>query len=112
MHTTLEPLDGTASAAVHRLKVYVRYDPQIDNTGGGGQTVALPNIAVIDPRRIASCTAAPEPRSSFVAESTPDQHHAARHQPGEQRHGAEQQQPVRRGAVVRRPEQRRESREP
>ncbi|MFZ0974048.1 MAG: glycoside hydrolase family 15 protein [Solirubrobacteraceae bacterium] len=48
MHTTLEPLPGTMAAAIGRLKVYVRYDAQIDNTGGGGQTNALPNNAVID----------------------------------------------------------------
>ncbi|HWD75500.1 MAG TPA: hypothetical protein VG371_10200 [Solirubrobacteraceae bacterium] len=49
MHTTLEPLDGTATAALDSLKVYVRYDAQIDNTGGGGTTNALPNNAVIVP---------------------------------------------------------------
>jgi glucoamylase len=49
MHTTLEPLHGTATATLHRLKVYVRYDAQIDNTGGGGKTNALPNTAVIVP---------------------------------------------------------------
>lgn len=48
MHTTLEPLPGTTAAGIHRLKVYLRYDAQIDNTGGGGQTNALPNNAVID----------------------------------------------------------------
>jgi glucoamylase len=48
MHTTLEPLGGTAAAALRRLKVYVRFDAQIDNTGGGGATNALPNNAVID----------------------------------------------------------------
>jgi glucoamylase len=49
MHTTLESLHGTPAAALHRLKVYVRYDAQIDNTGGGGATNALPNNAVIAP---------------------------------------------------------------
>jgi glucoamylase len=49
MHTTLEALHGTANAALHRLKVYVRYDAQIDNTGGGGKTNALPNNAVVNP---------------------------------------------------------------
>jgi glucoamylase len=49
MHTTLEPLHGTATAALDRLKVYVRYDAQIDNTGGGAKTNALPNNAVIVP---------------------------------------------------------------
>ena len=49
MHTTLEPLHGTATAALKRLNVYVRYDAQIDNTGGGGATNALANNAVISP---------------------------------------------------------------
>ena len=49
MHTTLAPLHGAATAALDRLKVYVRYDAQIDNTGGGGQTNALPNNAVVAP---------------------------------------------------------------
>ena len=48
MHTTLEPLPGTTTASLDRLKVYVRYDAQIDNTGGGGKTNALPNNALID----------------------------------------------------------------
>jgi glucoamylase len=48
MHTTLEPLHGTATAALRRLKVYVRYDAQIDNTGGGGTTNTLPNNAFIN----------------------------------------------------------------
>jgi glucoamylase len=49
MHTTLSPLRGTAPASLRNLKVYVRYDAQLDNTGGGGTTNALPNNAVIDP---------------------------------------------------------------
>ena len=48
IHTTLEPLGATTEAALSRLKVYVRYDATIDNTGGGGKTNALPNNAVID----------------------------------------------------------------
>jgi glucoamylase len=48
MHTTLEPLPGSPTASLRRLKVYVRYDAQIDNTGGGGKTNALANNAVID----------------------------------------------------------------
>ena len=43
MHTTLEPLGAASKAALRRLKVYVRYDATIDNTGGGGNTNALPN---------------------------------------------------------------------
>ncbi len=49
MHTSLEPLAGAPSTAIDHLKVYVRYDAQIDNTGGGGTTNSLPNNAVIDP---------------------------------------------------------------
>ncbi|HTU98063.1 MAG TPA: glycoside hydrolase family 15 protein [Solirubrobacteraceae bacterium] len=48
MHTTLEPLSGASRASLRRLKVYVRYDAQIDNTGGGGTSNALPNDATID----------------------------------------------------------------
>src|ERR1700756_1928492 len=48
MHTTLEPLPGTTTASLDRLKVYVRYDAQIDNTGGGGKNKALPNNALIN----------------------------------------------------------------
>jgi len=62
MHTTLEPLPGTTTASFHRLKVYVRYDAQIDNTGGGGKSNALPNDATIDPTTgalVASDTTAP-----------------------------------------------------
>ena len=33
---------------MRRLKVYVRYDATIDNTGGGGKTNALPNNAAIE----------------------------------------------------------------
>lgn len=48
IHTTLEPLGATPTAALSRLEVYVRYDATIDNTGGGGKTNALANNAVID----------------------------------------------------------------
>ena len=48
MHTTLEPLGAASKAALRRLKVYVRYDATIDNTGGGGKTNALPNNAAIE----------------------------------------------------------------
>ena len=37
VHTTLQPIGGDASA-VSKLKVYVRYDATIDNSGGGGTT--------------------------------------------------------------------------
>ncbi len=62
MHTSLQPLPGTSQAALDRLKVYVRYDAQIDNTGGGGQSNSLPNNATIDPATgalVASDTTAP-----------------------------------------------------
>jgi glucoamylase len=48
IHTTLAPLGATTPRALSRLKVYVRYDAMIDNTGGGGKTNALPNNAVTD----------------------------------------------------------------
>ena len=46
MHTALEP-DGTSSRALSQLRLYVRYDATIDNTGGGGPSNALPNDAAI-----------------------------------------------------------------
>ncbi len=53
MHTTLEPLPGTATVALQRLKVYVRYDAQIDNPGGGGKTNALPTTrSLTQPRTL------------------------------------------------------------
>ncbi len=48
IHTTLAPLGGATAGTLSRLKVYVRYDPTIDNTGGGGATNALPNNGAID----------------------------------------------------------------
>ena len=48
IHTTLEPLGAGRAAGLRRLKVYVRYDATIDNTGGGGTTNALPNNAALD----------------------------------------------------------------
>ncbi len=48
VHTTLEPLGGDRRS-VSRLRVYVRYDATIDNTGGGGTTNGGPNDATIDP---------------------------------------------------------------
>jgi glucoamylase len=47
IHTMLQPLGATPEASLSGLKVYVRYDATIDNTGGGGTTNALPNNAVI-----------------------------------------------------------------
>jgi glucoamylase len=61
IHTTLVPMSGDVSAA-HNLKVYVRYDATIDNTGGGGTANGGPNNATIDPATtalISSDTTAP-----------------------------------------------------
>ncbi len=61
MHTRLAPLPGRRDG-VARLKVYVRYDATIDNTGGGGSTNAGANNATIDQATtalIASDTQAP-----------------------------------------------------
>ena len=48
IHTTLMPIGGGVRS-VRKLKVYVRYDATIDNTGGGGATNGGPNNATIDP---------------------------------------------------------------
>ena len=48
IHTTLVPMGGDARS-VQNLKVYVRYDATIDNTGGGGAANGGPNDATIDP---------------------------------------------------------------
>jgi glucoamylase len=48
VHTTLEPLAGSARS-VRDLKIYVRYDATIDNTGGGGAANGGPNDATVDP---------------------------------------------------------------
>ena len=48
VRTTLEPLSG-ASRRLDHLKVYVRYDATIDNTGGGGAVNGGPNDATVDP---------------------------------------------------------------
>jgi glucan 1,4-alpha-glucosidase len=45
VRTTLEPLAGAA----RQLKVYVRYDATIDNSGGGGPTNGGANNATVDP---------------------------------------------------------------
>ncbi|MGZ4246000.1 MAG: glycoside hydrolase family 15 protein [Solirubrobacteraceae bacterium] len=61
VHTVLQPLAGYASAGSH-LKVYVRYDATIDNSGGGGQTNGGANDATVDPSStalVASDTTAP-----------------------------------------------------
>src|SRR3984885_9922002 len=48
VRTTLEPLRG-AAGSIKKLKVYVRYDATIDNTGGGGAPNGAPNDATVDP---------------------------------------------------------------
>ena len=61
VHTTLQPMGGDASA-VAKLKVYVRYDATIDNSGGGGTTNGGANDATVDPSStalVSSDTAAP-----------------------------------------------------
>jgi glucoamylase len=61
IHTTLVPTGGDARS-VRNLKVYVRYDATIDNTGGGGAANGGPNNANIDPATtalVSSDTTAP-----------------------------------------------------
>ncbi len=65
MHTALEG-DGANENALKRLKVYVRYDATIDNTGGGGTTNALPNNATIERGALVS-TDTTEPTGPFAA---------------------------------------------
>jgi glucan 1,4-alpha-glucosidase len=62
MSTTLEPLPGARRGLLSRLKVYVRYDATIDNTGGGGTTNSGANDATVDPATtalVSSDTTAP-----------------------------------------------------
>jgi glucan 1,4-alpha-glucosidase len=61
VHTTLQPIGGNAKA-VSKLKVYVRYDATIDNSGGGGTTNGGANNATVDPSStalVSSDTTAP-----------------------------------------------------
>ena len=48
MHSRLVPLPGHRSG-FGDLKVYVRYNPHIDNTGGGGSSNGGANNAEVDP---------------------------------------------------------------
>jgi glucoamylase len=48
VRTKLEPYDSD-SGSISGLKIYVRYDATIDNTGGGGSTNGGPNDATVDP---------------------------------------------------------------
>ena len=61
IHTTLVPMGG-GERSVRNLKVYVRYDATIDNTGGGGAANGGPNDATVDPATtalVSSDTVAP-----------------------------------------------------
>jgi glucoamylase len=61
VHTMLQPIGGDANA-VSKLKVYVRYDATIDNSGGGGTTNGGANNATVDPSTtalVSSDTTAP-----------------------------------------------------
>jgi glucoamylase len=49
VRTTLEPLAGSSARSIRDLKVYVRYDATIDNTGGGGPANGGPNNATVNP---------------------------------------------------------------
>ncbi len=49
VRTRLEPLVGSGDGSIRDLKVYVRYDATIDNTGGGGASNGGPNNATVDP---------------------------------------------------------------
>jgi glucoamylase len=47
--TTLEQLAGGSGQSLRHLRVYVRYDATIDNSGGGGSANGGPNNASVDP---------------------------------------------------------------
>jgi glucan 1,4-alpha-glucosidase len=49
VRTRLEPLSKLGRRTIRNLKVYVRYDATIDNTGGGGATNGGANNATVDP---------------------------------------------------------------
>jgi glucan 1,4-alpha-glucosidase len=62
VHTRLVPMSADARA-IRDLKVYVRYDATIDNTGGGGKKNGGPNNAIVDPATtglVSSDTKAPK----------------------------------------------------
>jgi glucan 1,4-alpha-glucosidase len=62
LHTRLVPMGGDARA-IRDLKVYVRYDATIDNTGGGGKKNGGANNALVDPATtalVSSDTMAPK----------------------------------------------------
>ena len=49
IRTTLKPLRGKRLRSIRSLKLYVRFDATIDNTGGGGKTNAGANNATVNP---------------------------------------------------------------
>jgi glucan 1,4-alpha-glucosidase len=49
VRTTLAPLPGSHRRSIRGLKVYVRFDATIDNTGGGGSTNGGANNATVNP---------------------------------------------------------------
>jgi glucoamylase len=67
VHTTLKPFQARTST-IRKLKVYVRYDATIDNTGGGGKTNALPNNAVIDRSGALVASDTDRPSGPFAAQ--------------------------------------------
>jgi len=67
IHTTLEPL-GNDAAAVSGLKVYVRYDATIDNSGGGGTANGGANDATVDPSTALVSTDTTTPTGPFAAQ--------------------------------------------
>ena len=68
IHTTLVPIGGNARS-VRSLKVYVRYDATIDNTGGGGAANGGPNDATVDPATTALVSAdTTAPTGPFAAQ--------------------------------------------
>ena len=60
MHSRLVPLPGHLSG-FGDLKVYVRYNPHIDNTGGGGSSNGGANNAEVDPATTALVATDTEP---------------------------------------------------
>ena len=49
VRTSLEPLSGLDGRSIRDLKIYVRYNATVDNTGGGGAKNGGPNNATVDP---------------------------------------------------------------
>ena len=48
VRTSLEPLSGLDGRSIRDLKLYVRYNATVDNTGGGGAKNGGPNNATVD----------------------------------------------------------------